>query len=63
MAGEAERTTWTRAPSGDQTCEDVGPNRATVGAPTAAARWETPESLPMKSLAPARVLASEGSEG
>jgi len=47
MAVPVERATRTRAPSGDHTVGDVGPNRARVGAPTAAARWETPESLPM----------------
>ena len=63
MAGVGERTTLTRSPSGAQISEEVGPKRATVGAPTAAARWDTPETLPMKSLAAASVRASEGSEG
>ena len=37
----------TLLPSGAKAAGLVGPNSATVGAPTAAARCETPESLPM----------------
>ncbi len=37
---------WTAGPRGAKCCGQVGPNRASVGAPTAAARWDTPESLP-----------------
>jgi hypothetical protein len=41
------RTQRTCSPRGPQTLGSVGPNRATVGVPTAAARCVMPESLPM----------------
>ena len=38
--------TWTLGPRGAKCTGLVGPKRATVGVPTAPARWETPESFP-----------------
>src|SRR5260370_22874575 len=46
IVSSGERATATCRPTGDQTAGSVGPKSARVGAPTAAARWVTPESLP-----------------
>ena len=51
--------TW--APTGAHTAGSVGPNSATVGQPTAAARWVGPESLPTTARASARSAAISGS--
>ena len=45
------RITLTCSPSGAQTFAFVGPNKAIVGVPTAAARWVTPVSCPTKTRA------------
>src|SRR5690606_27968462 len=44
-------TTTTRGPRGAQTAGSVGPNTATVGTHSAAARWLAPESLPANAAA------------
>src|SRR4029453_8922819 len=44
---------FTRGPTRAQSAGSVGPKSASVGAPTAAARCETPASLPRKTPAPA----------
>nr|WP_235208680.1 hypothetical protein [Thermoanaerobaculum aquaticum] len=40
---------------------EVGPKRATVAQPNAAAKWVSPESLPMTSLALAKTCATSQS--